>query len=47
MAAAAGVVAGLIVLGCAGGDVDALAELRKVAAVEQGVPVLVFVYTDG
>lgn len=43
-------VLGLLLLGC-GGDSPAssgvLAELQRVAPVAQGMPTLVFVYTDG
>lgn len=39
-------VAGLA-FACAGSDEDAIARLRGVAAFQDGIPALVFVYTDG
>lgn len=41
---------GLLLASCGGGSPESggvLAELRRVAPVAQGMPTLVFVYTDG
>ena len=46
LALLAAVIAAFVLTSCGGAD-SAFAELERVAGVERGRPVLVFVYTDG